>query len=104
MSEEARGLALKWDQSADEAITCLVLIANGGHWTQWEQAHGDTRGIVTERAAMAIKAIQRGNARHSAALVSIRDICNGADTGEQTPMEAIADIVWHALEGGQNAE
>lgn len=57
--EEKRGLFLEWDKSVDEAITCLVLIANGDHWQRWEQDRTDTRGIVSERAAKAIKAVQR---------------------------------------------
>lgn len=60
--------------------------------------------LITSKAELA--RLQTDNARcqqDRAALVSIRDICNGADTGEMTPMEAIADIVWHALEGDQNA-
>jgi len=51
---EPRGLSLEWDKDTDEAIRCLVLIANGVSWRQWEQHRTDTLGIVTERAAMAI--------------------------------------------------
>lgn len=51
---EKRGLYLDWDKSVHDAITCLVLIANGGLWRRWEQHETDTRGIVTERAANAI--------------------------------------------------
>jgi hypothetical protein len=49
-----RGLFLEWDQDVFEAIKCLVLIANGGEWRRWEQHSTDTRGIVTDRAGMAI--------------------------------------------------
>ena len=58
---EKRGLYLEWDKDVQEAIRCLVLIANGVGWRQWEQHPTDTRGIVTERAANAIQ--KRINAR-----------------------------------------
>ncbi len=51
---EKYGLHLEWDNTVQEAINCLVLIANGGQWRRWEQHRTDTRGIVTERAAKAI--------------------------------------------------
>jgi hypothetical protein len=53
--EQKRGLGLKWAWDVDTAINCLVQIANGGLWHSWKQDRTDTRGIVTERAAEAIR-------------------------------------------------
>lgn len=52
--QQKYGLHLEWDGTVQEAIYCLVLIANGLPWQRWEQHYEDTRGIVTERAAKAI--------------------------------------------------
>lgn len=61
---EKRGLYLEWNRTVSEAIICLVQVANGQSWRQWEQHRTDTRGIVTERAANAItkelSALQKG--------------------------------------------
>ena len=56
--EEKRGLALEWVFGFDGALACLELVANGGHWQQWQQHRTDTRGIVTERAGKYLRKLQ----------------------------------------------